>query len=124
MALQGTAELEEIPFGDMTVSAAVGFAIRDALERESIEFFLRFKEVGIYGVGILRGREEFPTRGSGEENLHVLVERVWGDRKGGFFSEVEPIWDPVCVTVVNMCCQSIACGRAIGQDIRVTHPVW
>ena len=73
VALQESTEFIKVAFCNVTVRTAIGFAVRDALERESIEFFLGFKEVGIYGVGILRGREEFPTRGSGEENLHVLV---------------------------------------------------
>ena len=53
VTLEGAAELIEVSLRNVTVRAAIAFAVRDAFEREPIEFFLRFKEVGVNGMGVL-----------------------------------------------------------------------
>ena len=55
--------------------------------------------------------------------MHVLIEGVWGGRKGGLFSEVEPVWDSVFTAIINMSRQAIACWRPIRQDVGVAVPV-
>ena len=53
VTLQGAAELEEVPFCNMTVRTAITFAVRDTVEREPVEFLLWFKEVGVNDMRVL-----------------------------------------------------------------------
>ena len=53
VTLEGAAKLIEVSLRNVTIRAAIAFAVRDAFEREPIEFFLGLKEVGVYGMGVL-----------------------------------------------------------------------
>ena len=55
--------------------------------------------------------------------MHVLAEGVWRGRKGGLFSEIEPVWDSVFMAIINVSRQAITCRRAVRQDIGVAVPV-
>ena len=55
--------------------------------------------------------------------MHVLAERVWGDRERGFFSEVEPVWDSFFRAMINMSRQPVTRRRPVRQDVGVATPV-
>ena len=55
--------------------------------------------------------------------MHVLIEGVWGGRKRGLFSEIEPVWDSILMAIVNVSRQAITCRRPVRQDVGVAVPV-
>ena len=83
MALEGAAKLKEVPLSDVPISTPSGLTESDGVKWEAVKLLLRFQEMRVDGVRVLRGRQELPARSSREKHLHAGIKRVRGCRKRG-----------------------------------------
>ena len=123
MTLQRPAELEEIPFSYVPIGTSCGFTEGYGGKWEAIELLLWLKKIGVYGMGIFRGRKELPTGGSGKEHLHLRTQRVRRHREGGFLKEVEAVRDTLSGVMIHMRGETVASGGAVRKDISITPPM-